>query len=58
MNSSDMWENLAKWYQICSTLTLTRHELDVLHKLSTISMLKVINASDYGKVKCSSSRQP
>ena len=27
MNSSGMWENSAKWYQICSTMTLTRHEL-------------------------------
>ena len=34
MNSSGMWENLAEWYQICYTLTLTRHELDVLHKFS------------------------
>ena len=34
MNSSGMWENPAKWYQICSTMTLTRHELDVLHKFN------------------------
>ena len=27
MNPSGMWENPAKWYQICSTVTLTRHEL-------------------------------
>ena len=29
MNPSGMWENPAKWYQICSTVTLTRHELKV-----------------------------
>ena len=32
MNSRGMCENPSKWYQICSTMTVTCHELDVLHK--------------------------
>ena len=34
LSSSGMWEIPAKWYQMCSTLTLTRHELDILHNFS------------------------
>ena len=57
MSSSGMWENPAKWYHICSIVTLTRRELGVFHKFNwhpcwhtTLSLLKITNSSDWVKL--------
>ena len=54
MNPSGMWEIPAKWYQICSTMTLTCHELKITnasHRVKlNVEVVVILDESNHNQL--------